>query len=233
MIPDSARSEEARILSAYAKRNGEERYSQFNMAHLLMLQTQQRGFLRLLRRFGFDPLVHRRFLEVGCGTGYWLRQAIEWGVRPENVVGVDISLDRIEKARRMCPAKTVLECSSASHLGFEDESFDLILQSTVFSSILDNHVRMSVASEMTRVLKQNGLILWFDLRMNNPENSDVRAIGRREIQSLFPGFAIAFHRLILAPPIARRVAPVSTILCELLSRIPFLCTHYLAGIRRG
>ena len=41
-------------------------------------------------------------------------------------------------------------------------SFDLLLQSPVFTSILDQAMKERVAAEMMRVSKPGGLILWYD-----------------------------------------------------------------------
>ena len=62
----------------------------------------------------------KRILEVGCGTGFWLRDFLKWGARPENVVGVDLLASRLSEARRLCPERLSLVCGSASALGLPD-----------------------------------------------------------------------------------------------------------------
>jgi hypothetical protein len=86
---------------------------------------------------------------------------------------------------------------------------------------------------MVRVVKRDGLILWDDFHMNNPKNPDVRGVKRREINALFHGCGIKMRRITLAPPLARCIAPYSPMACEVLAKIPWLCTHYLASIRKG
>ena len=81
------------------------------------------------------------------------------------------------------------------------------------------------------MLQPGGMILWYDLRMNNPRNANVRAVSEQEMTGLFPDCTIHAERLTLAPPIARAVAPLSTVSCELLALIPWLRTHTLAAIR--
>jgi hypothetical protein len=102
----------------------------------------------------------------------------------------------------------------------------------VFSSILDPGVKRRVASEMVRVLKADGIILWYDFYVNNPWNVDVRGVKRREIHELFPGCGIAVRRITLAPPLARLLAPYSWFACEVLAQVRWLRTHYLGVIRR-
>jgi len=52
-----------------------------------------------------------------------------------------------------------------------------------------------------------------------------------EIRELFPGCQIQFRKITLAPPIARKLAPVSWGLCYLLESLKIFNTHYLAAIR--
>ena len=225
--------EEARIRSAYAKRHGNQiRYSWFSPGHLFMIQERERRVLPLLKRHGYAPLDGKRILEVGCGTGYWLREFIKWGARPEHLTGVELLADRVAEAGRLCPTAVTIRCGSATELGFPDGVFDLVLQSTVFTSVLDSRVKQRIASEMLRVVKKEGLILWYDFLVSNPRNPDVRGLKKREIYQLFPDCRIELQRITLAPPLVRFVAPYSWMACYLLERIPWLCTHYLGAIRR-
>ena len=225
------RSEEERIRAAYARRPVEDwRYSPFNPAHLLAMQQLETGMLALLRRNRRTQLSSYRVLDVGCGAGRLLNRLLGWGAAPANLAGVDLLPDRIAEARSLLPAEVRLICASARQLEFPAESFDLIFQLTVFTSILDPELKRQIAAEMLRVLRPEGLIVWFDYHMNNPRNPDVRGVGKQKIRELFPGCRIELRRITLAPPINRLLAPWSPLLCQLLSRAPFLCTHYLGGI---
>lgn len=227
--------EETRIKEAYERRallSNAVRYTYFDRANLSLIQEREGLVLALLQRLGREKLDRMRMLEVGCGGGFWLRQFIQWGCLPEKVCGVDLLPDRIEAARRGLPAAVHLTCGSATRLNFPDETFDLMLQSTVFSSILDRSLCRQIAIEMLRVLKPNGLLLWYDLRVGNPANLDVRPIRKAEILSLFPSCRIRLQRITLAPPIARRIAPLVPSLYPLLSGLKLFCTHYLAAIEK-
>jgi hypothetical protein len=85
---------------------------------------------------------------------------------------------------------------------------------------------------MLRLLKRSGLIVWYDFRVNNPWNSNVRGIGRREISELFPHCRIELRRITLAPPLLRVLAPYSWFASYSLGNIPWFCTHYLGAIRK-
>jgi ubiquinone/menaquinone biosynthesis C-methylase UbiE len=230
---ESAGSEEARIRAAYARRDeADTRYSWFNAGHQFNTQQRERQVLAVLRRYGFSNLDPKIILEIGCGTGQWLRDFLKWGARPENVTGIDLLPDRVARARQLCPDTLRIECGSAAQLPFSDERFDLVFQSMVFTSILDANLRRRVAAEMIRVGKSDGIILWYDYYLNNPWNKDVRGVKRREIYELFPGCRIDLKRITLAPPLARLLVPYSYVICCLLEKLPPLRTHYLGVIRK-
>jgi ubiquinone/menaquinone biosynthesis C-methylase UbiE len=225
-------SEETRIKSVYAKRQGTFRYSWFNQAHAFRFQELERDILAVLRATDFEHLQEKRILEIGCGQGQWLRQFIKWGACPEHVTGIDILQDRVTQARQLSPPAMQIYCGNATRLPFNAAGFDLVVQFTVFSSILDVTVKEMVAHEMLRVLKEKGLILWYDFLLNNPSNPDVRGIRKREIVHLFPDCHIDFHRVSLAPPLCRLLAPYTWLGCYALERIRLFNTHYLAVIKR-
>ena len=226
-------AEEARIREAYARRHEQLRdqeASWSNPDHVYGRQDMERHVLAWLHRLAV-PLARTRILEVGCGTGAWLRDFIRWGVPPENIWGVDLLPDVVDEARRRCPAGVHLDCHGATHLPFHDGTFDLVLQALLFTSLLDAEVRRVVAGEMLRVVRRDGLILWYDFHVHNPWNRDVRRVGRPEIAALFPGCRIELQRVTLAPPVSRWISPRSYLLWCLLGKVPWLCTHYLGVIR--
>jgi len=229
---DSLKAEAARIEEAYARRKKDHLYSRFNPAYLFMVQEREHRFLDLLSRYGCVSLDAKKILEVGCGSGDLLRDFIKWGGRPENIVGVELLPERVAEAVDLCPNAISVHQGNAAKLPFSDESFDLVMQSTVFTSVLDACMKEQLASEMCRVLKRDGLLLWYDYHMNNPSNPDVKGVKRREIYALFPDCDIHLQRITLAPPIARRLAPLSWLLCYVLSKIPWLCSHYIGVIRK-
>ena len=196
-----------------------------------MLRERERRVLELLARERTLPLAERRVLEVGCGSGTWLRDLVRWGVRAENLFGVELLADRVEEARRSVAPGVSVERADIAQLPFVDASFDLVLQSTVFTSIAEDERRRRSAAEMLRVLRPAGLILWYDFHVDNPRNAAVRKVTRGELDSLFPGCTIRAESITLAPPIARVIAPLSSHLYDILATIHPLRTHTLAAIR--
>ena len=228
--PDDA-AEAARIHAVYARREGGARYRWDSAGQLFMMQELEHRMLRALGRHGCLPLADRRILEIGCGTGHFLRELVKWGADPALVVGIDLLEERLRQARRLSPPGITFECRNAAATGFTAAAFDLVLQMTVFTSIMSPDLRRRVAAEMLRVLTPKGAIIWYDFRMNNPRNPDVRRVGKGEIRQLFPGCSVRFEAVTLAPPLARALAPHSRTLCAMLNTVPFLRTHYLAVIR--
>jgi len=232
--PENFRAEEQRIRAAYARRREGDLYSLFNPAQLFLVQERERRLLELLRQNGISDLADVRILEVGCGTGLWLGDFIQWGARPELLTGLDLRTESLGEARSLHSEKVGLICGNGAYLPFVPETFDLVLQATVFTSILDKNMRVKVAQEMLRVLKPQGFIIWYDYHVNNPWNPDVRGVKKSEItEDLFPGGLVKLRRLTLAPPLTRRLARHAPLLCALLERLPFLCTHYLGLIRKA
>jgi len=232
-ILKSSNAEEARIRAVYERLERDDvRYSWFNSAYQFMVQQRERQLLGVLCRYEFAELQNRTILEVGCGTGQWLRDFVKWGAQPKNVTGIDLLVDRLAQARRLCPPGVRIQCTSGAQLPFVDQTFDLVFQSTVFTSILDLDLKRRVAAEMVRVVKRQGLILWYDYHVNNPWNSDVQGVKRREIYDLFPNCRIDLERITLLPPLARVLAPYSYLACYLMEKFPLLCTHYLGAIRK-
>src|SRR4051794_2850998 len=104
LMASAADLEEERIRSAYARRCHDSRYSLFQEGQLFLIQERERRVLALLKRRGYAELADCRILEIGTGTGSWLREFIKWGARPENITGLDLLPARVAEAKHLCPA---------------------------------------------------------------------------------------------------------------------------------
>lgn len=226
-------NEVEKIKERYERRKKlpEDFYSIFKPGNLFIFQERERKILELFRKYKVHDLQDKKILDVGRGKGGWLRDFIRYGAKPENLYGIDLLEEFIKEARQMSPNINFI-CGNAENLDFPTKNFDIILQSTCFTSIFDLEMKKNIAKEMLRVLKDNGIILWHDFRYNNPHNPDVKGIERKEIRELFPNCRYDFNLITLAPPLVRRLAPLGWFLCEVLGKIPFLRTHYLVIIRK-
>jgi ubiquinone/menaquinone biosynthesis C-methylase UbiE len=123
---------------------------------------QLRALGELLREAGCNSLAGIRVLDVGCGSGRLLGDLIGLGAEPADLVGVDLSSERIAAASRRHPGIRFLRVDGGA-LPFDARSFDLVLQSVVFSSIHSAALRCRLADEITRVLDVGGHVFWWDL----------------------------------------------------------------------
>lgn len=225
---------EAEIAAAFDRRGPSDgRYTWANPGYLFNAHERERQVLRLLDREGCFPLAGKTILDVGCGTGAWLRDFVKWGANPDDLSGVELLPDRVAIARRLCAPGTHITCGSAATLPFADAQLDLVVQASVFTSIPDAGLKRQVAAEMLRVLKPDGLIVWYDFHVDNPWNADVHGVKKREIANLFSGCRVQLRRMTLAPPVSRWLAPRSWLASHALAHVPPLCTHFLGAIRKG
>jgi SAM-dependent methyltransferase len=225
-------AEVERIRTEYRRRAAldQERYAPTAPASILSAQELERAALRRLRADGLLPLGGRRVLDVGCGTGGWLSDFARWGAAAEDLAGIDLMDDRVREARGRLPGAD-LRAGDASSLPWDDASFDVVVTSMMFSSILDAPMRDRTAAEMRRVLRPGGVVLWYDFFVAHPGNRSTRGMRRREIARLFPGFEARLRRVTLAPPLARPLAARAWPAAAALTALRLLDTHHLGTLR--
>ena len=215
-----------------ANSNVDDHYSMLNPAVWLGVQERQRALIRLLSRHTVQPLSEMRVLEIGCGGGGNLLELLRMGFSPEHLVGNELLPDRVALARRNLPAACQVLEGDATQLGFEEASFDIVYQSTVFTSLLDDQFKQALADRMWSWVKPGGAVMWYDFIYNNPKNKDVRGIPLDEIKKLFPRGQIFTKRVTLAPPISRRVTELHPLMYAIFNSMPFLRTHVVCWIQR-
>lgn len=223
------------IASRYQRREAipSDRYSRLNRVVNLSAQERQRALLTLFSQIGLKSLADVSVLEVGCGSGANLLELIELGAVPTRLVGNELLADRLTSASARLPASVRLLAGDASQLALPEASFDIVYQSTVFSSILDNALQESLAQRMWDLVKPGGGVLWYDFTYNNPKNPDVRGVPISRIKALFPCAKLRVQKVTLAPPIARCVVPLTPHLYGLLNSLPFLRTHVLCYLEKA
>jgi ubiquinone/menaquinone biosynthesis C-methylase UbiE len=231
---DSAATDTARIAKEYERRAREipaDYYSLARPANLLMQHHAMRAVLRLLSLAEIFPLDGRRIADLGCGYGGWLLEFIKWGADPADLAGIDLMPDRLACARRKMPHAD-LRHGNACDLPWPAESFHLVSQFLVFTTLRDPAMKRAAAAEICRVLKPGGYLLWFDFRYDNPRNAEVKGVGASEIRDLFPDCDCQLISCVLAPPLSRMLASHAWPLAEILHSIPASRTHYAGLIRK-
>jgi len=97
-------------------------------------------------------------LDVGCGTGRWVRRFQEIGLR---ATGVDATATMLRLAR-LCGTRAPLLAGEAFRLPFADAAFDCISDITVVQHI-PTPLQPQALAEMIRVLRPGGRLILMEL----------------------------------------------------------------------
>jgi len=232
MKPTGPQDEAQAVVDRYARRVDAGRYDPRRPDVWQSRHERQRSLLAMLDRHRPQALETLDVLEVGCGHGGNLLELIQLGFDPSRLVGVELLPERAAAARARLPAAVAVREGDAVTLPLPEGGFDLVLQFTVFSSLLDDGYQQRLADAMWRGLRPGGAVLWYDFTFDNPRNPDVRGVPLARIRRLFPAGSIDARRLTLAPPLGRAVARVHPGLWRLFNVLPGLQTHVLAWIEK-
>ena len=99
-----------------------------------------------------------RFLDVGCGTGRWVRRYGELGF---SAVGVDATIGMLQMARAY-NTRAPLTTGLAQSLPFSDAVFDCVSDITVVQHI-PYELQSKALQEMVRVLKPGGRMILMEV----------------------------------------------------------------------
>ena len=97
-----------------------------------------------------EDLSGKMLLDVGCGTGWFSRKAMERGAR---VTSLDVGLNLLEQVGRKCSSQCCL--GSICALPFADGTFDVVISSEVIEHVPEPHLAVR---ELVRVLKPGGVL---------------------------------------------------------------------------
>jgi ubiquinone/menaquinone biosynthesis C-methylase UbiE len=117
---------------------------------------QFRALRRALALAALPPGTH--FLDVGCGTGRWVRRYGELGF---SAVGVDATIGMLRMARAH-DTKAPLVNALAQSLPFPDAAFDCLSDITVVQHI-PYGLQSKALQEMVRVLKPGGRMILMEV----------------------------------------------------------------------
>lgn len=113
-------------------------------------QGSRKAVIPFVERY-FKPQAH--VLDVGCGSGYGSSKLDELGY---DVVGIDISDEMVRIAQEARKENNIIfQQADVNNLPFEDATFDALLSINVIEW---TKVPAKTMSEMTRVLKRDGLL---------------------------------------------------------------------------
>jgi len=223
-------TETEKMKERYAKRKADQRVVVHGQASsFIRYSSEEREaiFLNFIKKYLGEP-SSIRVLEIGAGGGGNISFFKKIGVPASQIVANELLDDRVELLRERHPDITIIPGDATVMKAEEIGKFDVVFQSTVFTSILDTNFQSVLANSMMGLLNESGMLLWYDFVYNNPNNPDVRKVTIDQVKQLFPELDFKFKKVTLAPPIGRRVGPFYPV----FNALPFLRTHIIgAGLR--
>lgn len=205
------------------------RWSANNSGNRAMRRETTNYVRHLLGRSGCWPIEDLDVLDVGCGSGSMLEHLRVEGGGTGRLIGVDLRLHRLQECRRSYPDLTFM-ASSGGSIALGDNTIDVALASLLFSSVNEPELRARIASEIARVLRPGGILVWYDMRWPNPGNRAVHPMSRRMVSNLFPGWEADLRSTTLLPPLARRLGPRTGAWYPRLARLPPLRSHLIGVV---
>jgi ubiquinone/menaquinone biosynthesis C-methylase UbiE len=112
----------------------------------------------------FPPYQEMSILDVGCGTGIHLEMYRKFGCK---LFGIDTSPAMLQMARARLDDSADLRLGDATQMPYDDQLFDLVLCMLALHE-MDAKDRGMVISEIRRVLKIDGRILFIDFHAGKP-----------------------------------------------------------------
>lgn len=192
----------------------------------IVKEREQAYFFAIKQKF--QHTHNLSLLEIGAGSGGNISGFLKMGFKLKNLVANELLDDRVVALKNNFP-ELEIHPGNVLEANF-NQQFDVVFQSTVFTSILDKALKQQIADKMYELVKPNGIILWYDFVYDNPNNKDVKGVSKHEIRQLFANASkITFKKVTLAPPIGRRVGKLYGILNGMF---PFLRSHVIAVIEK-
>jgi SAM-dependent methyltransferase len=189
--------------------------------------SRERAISHLLRPFGRE-LEEWKVLDIGCGTGRLMLLLNEMNIgRHGLLTGYDVNKTALNSS--VTKLGLPLTVTTENSLPYDDVSFDLIMQAVVFSSVPREETRKLLAAEIVRVLKPGGYILWYDVIKTA---GTLVGFGRRDIDTLFPGFRFQGFRCGLPFGLAGALCYKSQVLASLVEASGLSNSHIAALLKK-
>ncbi len=203
---------------------------------LFQTLAYEMSIINAVRSLHINP-ISTRVLDIGCGNGGSLLNFLRLGFNPSQLCGIDILEDRILDAKNILPGITWI-CGDASHMEFENNSFDIVFSPTMFVQITDDTLAEKIANEMLRVTKTKGNILLADWRYSWPNDKKHKALSKSRLSELFRVGSMTgingVYKGMLIPPIGRLLSKRASFLYfPILATFPFLAGQLVTVLQKN
>jgi SAM-dependent methyltransferase len=169
-------------------------------------------YLAALSRYG----AHKQaLLEIGCGNGFFLEEALAQGYNA--VFGVEPSQDAITRARPEIRQNIV--CDIMRKGLFENEKFDVICMFQVFDHIADP---VTLVEECVRLLKPGGLLLIL--------NHNIEAVSAKVLRERSPIIDIEHTYLYSPKTISRLLRSQGIFIRDIAAAFNTFSLQYLVSL---
>jgi SAM-dependent methyltransferase len=204
-----------------------ETWSPVNPLALFYRHLFEEELARLFRREGIN-LAGKKIVEAGCGYGEKTRLLIELGAQPEEIYAFDTDIDVLGKAGSTINGP-VFSLTDGTALPYANDTFDVAVLFLYMSVLEPTGVRPRAKAEITRVLKPEGFILWYDTLEKG--GGYLWGLEPKEIEGLFPGCRLELHRFGLKYRWTIRTVYKSFETARLLARSGIAKSHVIGIIK--
>jgi ubiquinone/menaquinone biosynthesis C-methylase UbiE len=158
-----------------------------------LYSTEESYFSRVIirrKQYAFEmirslpDLKIGKVLDIGCGSGVYLREFFSMGF---DCYGVDISQEMVDTCKNLLeadkhPDRVHVSKAEVEHLPFQDGEFDLVICIGVLGYLLRDEKALS---ELKRIVKPGGYLL---VNLTNMySSSDADYVWRKKLKALFSG----------------------------------------------
>lgn len=174
----------------------------------------------------------KKVLDVGTGAAEILFFFLKHGITLKNIFGLELLLLRAEKVKKKYGFFQFLN-ANGENIPFADKCMDIITLTYVFSSIIEDKMCYNIGKEMLRVIKDDGIIIWYDSYGGKKLSENTRSYKENDIKQFFPDCEYEFKRIGLGKIFNKRIEKYSWLIADVVSAIfPFLNCMQLCIIKK-